>query len=324
MGDHADPSDVLILRLANIVIGAAGIAFAMLSMMWRIRSLSAFVAASAFVALVPMASVVSASVGNDAAAFAAGSIALAAALRLLERGPGPVGGILAGSAFALAALTKLNAGLLVGVFLLVVHGVALHRRHAPTAAWVSHIATASLLCLVGILPYVGNLLRLGSVLYVDLEFHAAQISGPNPWSFEHYATWFVRALALTWSAYEPADALEVAALLALLGLALWGTVWPRSDSNAWIARAGFIALAVVLPIHLLFAYRLHVETLHLSAAQSRYYLPLVAILVFGAAVGIDNLPKRTWRRVVGALCVALSLYGSLIPAALRTLAGWRS
>ena len=324
IGDEIDQSDITVLRLTNIAIGMTAILAVFVALMVRVKSDAAFVAGASLMALCPMASVVNASIGNDALTLPAGALALLGSLRLIGKGPGPVTAVLAGLALAVAGLAKLNAGLLIGVFLLTVHIVALRNQPWREARWIGHVLIVALFGLAGIAPYLVNLLRFGSVIHVDVGFHVAQIPGPEPWLLPQYAMWFVQALGDTWSAYEPADFFEFGQLILLLGLSVLACRSVVPPALRWTACGALAAVVIVLPIHLGFAYDLHVETLHLSAAQSRYYLALVPVLTFAAAVGLDSISRVGLQQVMASLTVVISIYASLIPAAVRTFFNWRS
>ncbi len=318
VGDPIDRTDIVVVRFLSVTLGATAILLVVIALMNRLTTDAGILAGASLMALCPMASVVASSVGNDVMSLVAGALALLASLRLLDRGPGYGTAVLAGLAFVVAALTKLNAGLLVGIFLLGVHVVALRDWPGYRRRWLRHILIVATFGLVGMAPYLANLIQFGAVIPVDLSSHSAQIAGKEPWSFWRYAVWFVEALGTTWSAYEPADALEHTHLLLLIGLCVLAFWFSLSRSSFWIAGSALVALIVVLPIHLAFAYDLHVERLHLSAAQSRYYLALLPIVSFAAAAAVDGIRHKTLRLSVAGLVVFLCFYASLMPAVVRT------
>ncbi|MEM7120500.1 MAG: hypothetical protein AAF563_04430 [Pseudomonadota bacterium] len=318
IGEHIDRTDIVAIRIFSVTLGAFAILLVITALISRMTTDAGFLTGASLMALCPMASVVAGSVGNDVVSLVAGALALLASLRLLDRGPGYGSALLAGLAFVVAALTKLNAGLLVGLYLLAVHVIAIRDWPGCQAQWLRHIITVIVFGLIGMSPYLTNLVEIGAVIPVDLSSHAAQIAGSEPWNFWRYTKWFVEALGTTWSAYEPADALERTHLLFLVGLSVVACWFSLSRTSLWIAVSALAALVVVLPIHLAFAYDLHVERLHLSAAQSRYYLALLPILSFAAAAAVDGIRQKTVQLSIAGIVVFLCFYASLMPAVVRT------
>jgi hypothetical protein len=95
-------------------------------------------------------------------------------------------------------------------------------------------------------------------------------------------------------------------VLALAAAGIAASLSPRGQPDPVVA-AGGIALAVILPLHLVFSYRLYQETGSPPMdAVPRYYFPLaLTIIPLAAALTLRRLPVALALIIPAALALAL-------------------
>jgi hypothetical protein len=207
------------------------------------------------------------------------------------------GALLAAAGLLLAAWAKLNAGLEVGLLLLLV--VTLQRAWRTRLPWV--IAAGGL---VGAIPDLLIWRDYGTLVPVTAESFA---NVPRMPDLLTYVPTFLLNICYTWvfdsfvqyRFTTPGDwllILSVWAMILVLAWAAW-TAWRRPDlPGASVAIAAPLVLALVVPVHLWFSAR-HLGG-SLPAASFRYYLPLWPALAHGLGFAASRPRLR-----LAAVCV---------------------
>jgi 4-amino-4-deoxy-L-arabinose transferase-like glycosyltransferase len=279
-------------------------------------------AGAACVGLQPMATFVSAGVNPDAMLFAAYSIALWLAVRLLRRGPsrGTVAGLFA---VTLAAVFSKSAGfaLVPGVALVLLLLARSHARRGLAAAGT--VAGLAVLTVVGFLAVPGVEQRAP----VDLHPDRLRAFSTYLWDFylprlpfqEKYAALHIDNPAWTvwvehaWASFGylevrfPAGVYVVLAGVALATFAGAALAVARSrfrPGRAVPALFGLIALCLVISLHWTDFQTVDGQTGRIM--QGRYLLPLMPMVAVAVAAALSNFTRRR------ELAVALVLAGMAV------------
>jgi hypothetical protein len=253
----------------------------------------------------PKAALVGGMINNDNLAGLAAAMVFAGLLR--------GGGWMLGIGLALAGWSKLTAIVALGVTVLVQRcWAALSSRQLHVADQLPVIAGM----LIGLLPYIVNLIQTGHVLYInDLASMAAPGKRPDL-DMGGYAANFFYMIVMKWGASEYALPFAVAALLLATPLVLAGLGIAGNRAAAKFCIPYAAAIAVTLAIHFWYGWSAFERIGDQTAAQTRYYNVLWPGVAFAAASGI-GVAAKTWRPLgpaLLALCVAPTMIGSLLLA----------
>jgi hypothetical protein len=294
------PFDVLSLRLANVVISALAVGLLCFIGLRAFADPMQHVIFASGVALCPKAQLMGGQINNDNLAFLAGAVVLFA----LTREQSTRIAVQTGFGFVLGALSKLTAGLILGLLLAFSH---LSRIRALPPRY---FAILGAFALVGTAPYLLNLAVYDAPLFINKEFIFIPESERLQLGLGEFILHFLRKFFTTWGAFEPAMVHEIIPFLIILGLSL--------ASKNKLVVSGLVTLAAVMLINFVFMYRIFLETGHTAGMSFRYYLPLWPVLVLGASSGAARLPQRA--RVVTAFCLMTLLAISSVSVAniLRT------
>jgi hypothetical protein len=221
----------------------------------------------------------------------------------------------------LAGLAKLTAGLFCGLLLAIVLATLMRQRGlgALPAPGLCALALAGILASV---PYLAFWLSHGSPAPLTAGLQAmldARLTASGPTPAERlapgaYLAHFLTSLLVYWPPNTPASRLELALLaaplltllLCLAGVAL-AVRGPgaAADPTRALVVCGALALLLLMLVHLIFAYRLHLETGWHRAVHPRYYFPALPILPAAFALLIMRLgpsPRAQWLAGVGIAC----------------------
>lgn len=288
------PFDVVWMRAANILISALAVGLLCLAGYRYLQDPMQHLVFASAVALCPKAQILSGMINNDNLALLGGAVVLCGLLR--ERSLSSA--LLVGAGFALGALSKLNAGLLLGLLI-----AAVHLRDVRSLQF-RYVVVICLFAVIGVAPYLVNLVAYGSPVYIDGSTHFVPEGERLKLNVIDFVFRFFAQIPYTWPALEPGNALNVIPLGILLALALLSR-----DANA---RGGvlLLVLALAVMLHIGFMYRLYLEVGYSHGAYFRYYLPLWPVIAWGAAWGLKRLPKRS-HAVTGIVLMLLMLYSSV-------------
>lgn len=312
---------VLLMRLANVVLSAGVVLCAVVLARWMGWSRPVRLLFLSSIIFTPVLWVLGGYVTNDNQAILGGALLVLGALGLLkgQRHTGIWGLCVMG--LFLAVSSKATAALSVDVFLVIIGGHVLLREPAllrHPGLWAVALAGA-----IGHLPYVWLALSYGSP--VPSLPGTGQLMAPwleaFDWdkqrlTFPQYALHFFTTLAKEW--YPPLSspprmpyllaAVPLAALtfaLAQMANSLRGIFVGREDAMTLLLAAGTVALAVLLVAHLNYNYASHLRTGWLRAIWPRYYMALLFVPAIGTASFVALLTEQL--RTVAALLVSLLL-----------------
>ncbi len=291
----AFPRDVATLRVVNVVISALAVGLLCIFGLRHLGDPLQHILFASAVTLCPKAQALGGLINNDNLALLAGAVVLWGLAQPRSSGSA----LWIGLGFALGALSKLTAGLLLGLV------AALAHVRDVASLRPRYLVVLSVFAALAVAPYLANLVEYGAPLYVNVDYHVVPEARRLALEAPDFAVRFLTLVATTWAAFEPGMLFETATFLALLGLAL--------ISRNRLSIYALAAAAAVLAIHLVFQYRLHLETGHLGGANFRYYLPVWPFLALGAATALDRLPPRL--RGPTAFGLMLLLLNASVPVA---------
>lgn len=281
------------LRLFSLLVAASGVLLGLIGGLRQFGDVpGARVPFCVLVALAPQLVLGSAHFNNDALALLAGGLAYCA----VTLPPGRPRGMALFVGVLLACVTKLSAGLTVGLWALC--AAALLR--APGLIVIVVCAGA-----LGALPYVAKIWAFGSPVPVTYEtvHRAEQVAGPFVEALASFAGNFL----LSWGYAGNGHSANAVALLALLGCFGWG-VWmaasgraPALSAAVAIAAAG--AFASTFAIHLYFSMTSLAGSA--SAAQIRYYFPIWPMIAQAAVLPAIHASSRTTRISASVLLIGV-------------------
>ena len=310
------------VRLANVVLSS----LALLAIFWAggryLGDPRQHLILAAVVALCPMIGGLGGQINNDNLALLGGALVFVGLAGLASRGASLPAAALMALGFALGCWAKLIAGVLLGAWILLVHVFVPMRRgreKKPGAVYWSILGVA---LIIGALPYAHNLFAYGSPLFDTTHFYVDE-NAPRMTGLVDYMGWFFYALAASWVTNQPADALQMATLVLVLVLSVagaWkgmtGTLREEDTAIAILAAGAVGAVLLVLPIHLAYAYGMHLDTGILGGPVFRYYLPIWPGLAAGAAVGGAALASQSMQRILPASLILLLAYSAIFAPAL--------
>lgn len=246
---------------------------------------------------------------NDSVAFLGGGLAFLGTV-LLWRRPAPSAMIqaafaLGGIGLALCAAAKLNAAVLVSLFI-VVSLAQFASRERDAAGRVSKllIASLALLCVAAALPYASFLLKFGTPAPNtpgQIKMLSDSLDGPRI-AFGAYLFQSVKGAL----GNAGPDAIATYAIFAAVTAfsALIALFRPDADADVLplqpMARAVAAATALTLALHLAFSYQRHLQYGWQPELYPRYYFPLLGpylLLFFSLLMKFGPLrafaPKET-------------------------------
>lgn len=226
----APETQMLVFRLVNMAISAAAVVllFALSARLFtRYREHFVF---AAVIVLTPKVGGTSGLISNDNLALLASALTFLGFVALHRREATARTATLLGAGFALAALSKLTAGLMLGLVILFGHLRQWRRFAAPDRALLGYLGLLLVFVLNGLSPYLANLAHYGSPIYVDREFLAGHEdslvyrddAGRHFLSSPQYLQLFLFEMVCRWSTLEGSDFFEILTILLLVGLALFG------------------------------------------------------------------------------------------------------
>jgi hypothetical protein len=323
------PAMILALRLVNASLSVAAVAVLLRIGLQLQLSLPAGIVYAALVVATPTLAVVGGVISNDNLAILGGALCCAGALGLLQgRRDGATWACLA-TGFAFASLAKLTAGLLCGALVLATLVWVIARDGAaPLAARPARLAF--ILCFAAILPYVALWADYGSPAPFTpgqadmIERRLDEYAGWRDLRLDlpQYLAHFGWSMLYGWRPSPPQNRMEIwllvlpalLILLAVLGVGAAGLAAARRclDPTAAFVLASAAALAIVLVIHIDFAFRLHQETGWPRGIYPRYYFPLLAAVPAASALLVQRAASaRAGGWVAGVLVAVLLIYDML-------------
>lgn len=279
---------------------------------------------AATVTLCPMIGGLGGQINNDNLALLGGALVLAGLSGTVHKGSSPSSSALMALGFAVGCWTKLIAGMLLGAWIVLVYAFIFLRRPDQRPSAVYGVVLVAAL-VVGISPYAYNLFAYGAPLYDTAHFYA-DAAAPRLSSVVDYMGWFFYALSATWVTNQPADVLQLATLVLVLGLSVtgaWrgvaGKLRGREATFAILAAGALGAVALVIPIHFVYAYEMHLETGIMSGPVFRYYLAIWAGVAAGAAVCRAGLHNDRIQQLLPGLLIVLLAYSAIMAPAIERL-----
>jgi hypothetical protein len=329
---------VLALRLLDIVLALplVALAWATAREVWPGSRRRPLAAAAVVAGAGPLAYTASA-VNNDGLLLLAMGVAIAAAARVLRRGPSVVPCLVLGAAVGVGLLTKVQ-------MVLAAPALGLTVLAAP-AAWRERIRGAVAFAVpagLGAAWWARQLLVEGSPLTPESSELLAPPT-PGPWTHESYLVYAVRKLPTVldrfWGTYSDPitfapgwvqGVLGVGAVLLAVGW-LVARRWERPDlaSLRWLLLAAVPASLVARTLYAsVDAYR---RTGELRGLTPRYVYPSAALLAVGIVAAVAAVLRRAapaslrrWALPVGTVAVALVAGAGSVLRAVHAAYGTRS
>jgi hypothetical protein len=321
------PGTVLVLRCLNAGLSTLAVGCALAVVALRRVEPRMLLLAGAMIVCVPTLRHIGGAINNDNLALAGGCACVLGAQLLRLSDASRAGRILLVAGLVTATSAKLTAALLTGVFVLVFLLILWRSNgHRPDKRFVTVLIAA---VLIAGLPYIWYFVVYGSPApsppaFYEVYRQAAQAGdGVRGWvagqllSPLEYAGHFLLWLFANWnpattmSGWPNFAVLFAPALVLLLAVPAFLANAPHRRGADAVLAAGGTALAVMLPLHLLFSYQLHAATLSPPMdAVPRYYFP-IALALIPASVGwtLARIPPM-WR-VVLIWVVLLGLFAAL-------------
>lgn len=275
-------------RLFNVLLTGAAMVLLFATLFRLVAEPLPRIAGAVLIGTVPLMGQLAGTVNNDNLAMLGGAMTVFGGARYIGRKTAANLAILCGGVLV-AALAKLTALLLCGVFLVVILIQAKsHPRHVLNAAAALALAA---------LPYALLTLHYGSPAphtagQMRMLLDGAKDAG---WDTQArlgpvaYVFFFCRSMLEGWMPrFGSRTALQHAALLLPLA------VFALAARFAWrdrLCKAGAYAAAVMFAVHISFSYQRHVETGWMLDAYPRYYFPMLGILPLAVGQALRNLPK---------------------------------
>ncbi len=328
------PPRVLLLRLVNACLSTAGLALALrigLQAAWPTSARALF---GIMLATVPTLAILGGLVTNDNLAWFGGALCCLGAYGLLRDGVSGRRLAIWTGGFVLASLAKLTAALLCGGLVAATLG-ALWLQQGSRMLLERRLLIALALGSIALVPYLAFWIHDGSPAPYTagqaaiLQSRLAEIPEwqAQRFGFARYALHFVLSLLMFWPPLVPRAELQIlllavpliCGLLAVLGtgIALGRIRGPERDPAALFVVGGVGALAVVMAIHLGFAFERHLETGWLKGIYPRYYFPLLPVVPAACALAAA---RPGWRWTVGLITVLVTGYEAL--AVTEVARGW--
>ena len=288
-----DPGrEIEILRASNLLISSLAIAILLWVGFSVFRTVCPFFVYAAAVTLIPKLGIVGGIINNDNQALLGSALVFLGLVHALNRRITFGTSLITGAGFCLSALAKLTAGLSMGLLIVLVHLFNISEFHVLIRDKMIYLFSLLILLLLGIAPYMVNLYRLGSPLYINSTAYA------EPYSNYHlnldlygFIGHFFSRMVIKWAAYEPSNIYQIISLFCLLLLAALG-LWrlsagDKSPSTMRILVFGaFLATGCVMVAHVYHLYSMYLSTGHLGGATIRYYIPIWPAVALAAGFGI--------------------------------------
>ena len=317
-----DPKqEIARLRAANIFMSSAAIAILFTVGFRTFRSSVSHIVFAAAASMLPKIAVVGGIINNDNLALFGAACSFLGLSWLMEKRDSAGIALLTGTGFALAALAKLTAGLQVGLMIVFVHA-GMYRKFLPVSRkHTYYIAILLALAIVGISPYLLNLVTMGKPIYINDSSYAALYLGHHSnldsWGFVGH---FFSRLVVKWAAYEPSNFYQILSFFCLLILAAMGLARTFFDKGAnhhlgIILKSAFAAILIMLFTHIYYLHAMYEKTGHLGGATIRYYIPIWPAVAMAAASGIELITNERARSYLLMLLLIL-LISSTAPFAI--------
>jgi hypothetical protein len=329
---------VRVLRIANACLSALAVACALGVGILRRFEPRLLVTYSLMVIMTPVLLCIGGAINNDNLACLGGCVCVLGAQLLQLDANSRRGWTMLVAGCTLAMLAKLTAGIMAGGFAVIFLG-ALWR---VTGKSPSRICVLVLVAAVGLasLPYLWFIAAYGSPTpitpaYLGTYEHVATLFRSHPnlhthgWvagqhlSFVGYALQFLWWLLADWNpVLVMTGPVSVAILLVPLALLLlagaaWLRNWRLVQGQDHLIWAGGIALAMVLPLHLAFSYRMYCAVgAPPFDAVPRYYFPLaLSVLPVSACWLLSRIrgpaqPILCWVLMLGLLLASAVILAS--------------
>jgi hypothetical protein len=314
-------TEVWRLRLFNLAISGLAVGLFLVIGVRLFADAAQRVAYAGIIALCPKVGVLAGLINNDNLAFLGAAVATFGLLRFWERGPGAGCAAVIGLGFAIGALTKLTAGLLLGFWVLFAHVIAARALWPLDNRRLGHLGVLGVLTLVGVSPYLVNLALYGSPIYMGDFLEATMYRTlAEPLGLGGYGRWYAYLLVSTWATYgaDLGDFLSLAAVLGLAAAGVWRSRRPPATEVPAAARlviAGAVALVLVTVTNFAFAYDLHRTNGLMHAVQFRYYLGLWGAVALAVALAVGALPAGRMRTTAVLVLLGLLYYSHTVPLA---------
>ncbi len=315
---------VVVLRLVNLALSSLAVACALAIGLARRLSPGTFALYALMVLVTPVLWGVGGAINNDNLAILGGALAVLGA-ELMQNRPDPrMGNASLAVGCVLATLAKLTAGVMVAGFAIL---FLLLRVRGGARSSCAFMASLALLLLAAGAPYLWLLASYGSLApvtpsLIDEYQRVTTLLAAHPnnavhgWQpgaslgFVGYAIQFARWLLADWDpVFSPSNAslvvLAVPVMLLLLAILAWLRAAPTLRDP--VVLAGGVAIAMLVPLHLMFSWRMHrlVGSPPFDAVP-RYYLPLsLSVLPLAACRALSEMPAPVRRIAMGVFAIAL-------------------
>ena len=169
-------------------------------------------------------------------------------------------------------------------------GAHLRKGHASLFIRESSMLIAGIV--IGALPTIGNLVLLGSPVYIAVEFLWVSPDQRPVWNFGAFALAFFHKVGI--KIFYEDDLVNLLPLaIAMLAIAVVGIATARRNTRAFdIACAALISMAVFIVLHIAYGWKSFQTLGSMSDAQSRYYLMLWPFVSVAFACGLRNIASR--------------------------------
>jgi hypothetical protein len=328
-------ASVYAMRLANLALSSLAVGCALGVGLVRRFERPVFMLYALMVIVSPNLWSIGGAINNDNLAILGGSAAFLGAQLLANDRGSRSGQIALVAGCTLAMLAKLTSGVMVDGFAVIF--LLLQWRDVGRGPSRRFVVVLAAFVTLASMPFLYFLAKYGSAVPITPGFvseyrRVAELFAAHPdavvngWrsgeqlSFIGYASQFAWWLLTDWNPiFGTGSLLNLAvlvvpvALLALTALAWFGNLRRGHDQDIVILAAG-LALIAVLPLHLLFSYRMYREVGSPPFdAFPRYYLPL-ALSLIPAAVCWLVVRARERLQVMFIRALAISL--ALVPIAM--------
>lgn len=326
IGLFADPVNLSLqenakrLRLANVAVSFLAVLILLVAGATVFREPEQLFAYTAVVALCPKIGVLGGMINNDNLALLGAAITTLGLAKLMRGRPTMAIALLIGGGFAIGALAKLTAGLILGFMVLFVHVIAVRKIFPLDRAKTTYLLCILVFVAVGVSQYVVNVYLYGSPIYPPTGREPIPETERillDPW---HYLRWFLFVIGERWATFR-SDAGDYISLFLVMSLSILGT-WhgmkataqdPFHKRTALLAAISLISAVIILAINYGVAYRGHLETGYLSGMHFRYYLPAWGGIAMGAALGLAAIPAGGWRKITLLSLLGFLFYSHTVP-----------
>ena len=294
------------LRLWNLTLSTTGIVILLLLGYRMFESSYSYLIYTASLTLFPSYASTGALINNDNLSLLAGGLFFTGYFLFVAGARLNFGPVLMAIGFAIASLTKLTAGIAIGVLLSCLLTVnCIFNRSILIQKHIFLLCVV--ISLLGLSQYFVNLLTLNEILYVDEKYLKSRIDQYESLSPLEFIYNFTGRMLQEWSATEPSSWIQRLSVYIIFTLCMVGVL--KKSSNITLrsmARCAVVALGLTFCIHLFFAYGVYSRTGHYSGTDFRYYGVIWCGVAIGAGLGADFLRSSRMRFYV-ALPLLLTL-----------------